>query len=175
MTTADIMTEGFGFMLVFGDLAWVPFTYTFQARFLVVQPDSLSLTAALAIAALGLAGFLVFRMSNLEKHHFRHKPDSWLAKRLQYINTESGSRLITSGWWGRARHINYFGDWVLSLAQCIAAGGVTSFLPYWFVIYFGILLVHRERRDEHKCRLKYGRDWDKYCSKVPYRIIPYIY
>jgi hypothetical protein len=26
----DITTDGFGFMLAFGDLAWVPFTYTLQ-------------------------------------------------------------------------------------------------------------------------------------------------
>lgn len=30
----DITTDGFGFMLAFGDLAWVPFVYTVQARYL---------------------------------------------------------------------------------------------------------------------------------------------
>ncbi len=29
----DIVHDGFGFMLLFGDLAWVPFTYTVQARY----------------------------------------------------------------------------------------------------------------------------------------------
>ena len=32
LTTMDITTDGFGFMLVFGDLCWVPFTYGIQAR-----------------------------------------------------------------------------------------------------------------------------------------------
>ena len=32
LTTMDITTDGFGFMLCFGDLAWVPFIYTLQAR-----------------------------------------------------------------------------------------------------------------------------------------------
>lgn len=27
----DITTDGFGFMLAFGDLSWVPFTYSLQA------------------------------------------------------------------------------------------------------------------------------------------------
>lgn len=31
LTTMDITTDGFGFMLAFGDLCWVPFTYTLQA------------------------------------------------------------------------------------------------------------------------------------------------
>ena len=34
LTTMDITTDGFGFMLAFGDLAWVPFTYSLQARYL---------------------------------------------------------------------------------------------------------------------------------------------
>ncbi len=32
LTTMDITTDGFGFMLCFGDMAWVPFIYTLQAR-----------------------------------------------------------------------------------------------------------------------------------------------
>lgn len=32
LTTMDITTDGFGFMLAFGDLAWVPFTYTTQGE-----------------------------------------------------------------------------------------------------------------------------------------------
>ena len=38
LTTMDITTDGFGFMLAFGDLAWVPFTYSLQARYLVEHP-----------------------------------------------------------------------------------------------------------------------------------------
>lgn len=30
LTTMDITTDGFGFMLTFGDLTWVPFVYTLQ-------------------------------------------------------------------------------------------------------------------------------------------------
>ena len=35
LTTMDITTDGFGFMLMFGDLAWVPFTYSIQGYYLV--------------------------------------------------------------------------------------------------------------------------------------------
>ena len=48
----DIVHDGFGFMLVFGDLAWVPFTYGLQAAFLVVHPQALSSLGAAAIIAL---------------------------------------------------------------------------------------------------------------------------
>ena len=39
LTTMDITSDGFGFMLAFGDLAWVPFTYSLQARVLVDHPQ----------------------------------------------------------------------------------------------------------------------------------------
>ena len=39
LTTMDITTEGFGFMLVFGDLTWVPFVYTIQTRYLLDSPQ----------------------------------------------------------------------------------------------------------------------------------------
>ena len=53
--------------------------------------------------------------------------------------------------------------------------GLSAVVPYFYCIYFASLLIHRERRDEKCCRAKYGRDWDKYCGIVKYRIIPGIY
>ena len=32
MTTMDIIHDGFGFMLAFGDLVWVPFIYSFSLK-----------------------------------------------------------------------------------------------------------------------------------------------
>lgn len=53
--------------------------------------------------------------------------------------------------------------------------GFSHLLPYFYIIYFTILLIHREDRDERQCRAKYGLAWDTYCRRVPYRIFPYIY
>lgn len=52
LTTMDLMHDGFGFMLAFGDLVWVPFTYTLQAYYLVNHPNPLSLFALAAILTL---------------------------------------------------------------------------------------------------------------------------
>lgn len=38
LTTMDITSDGLGFMLTFGNLTWVPFTYSLQARYLVDFP-----------------------------------------------------------------------------------------------------------------------------------------
>ncbi|KAK9861385.1 hypothetical protein WJX84_004547 [Apatococcus fuscideae] len=39
LTTMDITTEGFGFMLAFGDLVWVPFTYCLQPLYILHHPQ----------------------------------------------------------------------------------------------------------------------------------------
>ena len=54
------------------------------------------------------------------------------------------------------------------------AGFVTP-ITYFYPLYFAVLLVHRERRDEHKCAAKYGPAWEKYRAAVPYHIVPYVY
>lgn len=54
LTTMDITTDGFGFMLAFGDLAWVPFTYSLQARYLSVHPVILGPVYLVAIVAIQL-------------------------------------------------------------------------------------------------------------------------
>merc|ERR1719460_2746844 len=64
LSTMDITTDGFGYMLAFGDLAWVPFTYGLQARYLVDHDPGLSVPALGLIAAIGAGGYAVFRGSN---------------------------------------------------------------------------------------------------------------
>ena len=174
LSTMDITTDGFGWMLAFGDLCWVPFTYTLQARYLVDHPTHLSPAGIALILALKLVGFYVFRTSNNEKNSFRTEPTSAFTRHARYLLTASGSRLLLSGWWGRSRHPNYFGDLCMSLAWSLTCG-FSHPIAYFYPIYFTVLLVHRQMRDDDKCRQKYGKDWDTYCAQVPYRIIPYVY
>lgn len=42
LSTPDITTEGFGFMLVFGDLVWVPFVFSLHTRFLAENTYKIS-------------------------------------------------------------------------------------------------------------------------------------
>ena len=35
---------------------------------------------------------------------------------------QTGSRLLTGGWWGWSRHMNYFGDWLLALGMSLPTG-----------------------------------------------------
>ena len=74
LTTIDITTDGFGFMLAVGDLAWLPFMYSLQARFLVDFPQALSVPYACFCAAVALGGFVVFRLANSQKDAFKTDP-----------------------------------------------------------------------------------------------------
>jgi protein-S-isoprenylcysteine O-methyltransferase Ste14 len=175
LTTWDIKHENFGWMLCWGDLVWVPFTYTIQAYYLSRHPFDLPWWATVGIVLLNLIGYVIFRGTNLQKHQFRKDPTRLVwGKPPAYIRTATGSLLLTSGFWGKARHLNYFGDLLMGLAWCLPTGLHTP-LTYFYIVYFTILLVHRERRDHDMCAVRYGDDWRRYCEKVPYRIVPGVY
>ena len=175
LTTMDIAHERFGFMLAFGDLAWVPYMYTLQALYLVHDPVELPAWAAALIFALHLTGYGIFRAANNQKHRFRTDPGARIwGKEPQFIATDQGSRLLVSGFWGWSRHFNYVGDILMAVAWSLPTLFRTP-LTYFYPVYFTILLIHRERRDDRLCGLKYGRDWERYRRRVPWRIVPGIY
>lgn len=199
ITTIDITTDGFGFMLAFGDLVWVPFIYSLQARYLAVYPVHLGIAGILGILAVQGLGYYLFRSANNEKNLFRKNPDDPKVAHLKYMDTASGSKLLVSGWWSIARHINYLGDWIMAWSYCLPTG-ISGYLiqrssatgsgtvvvqgeakgwgipiTYFYLFYFTVLLVHREIRDEDKCKRKYGNDWEKYKKLVPWRILPGVY
>lgn len=76
LTTMDITTDGFGFMLSVGDLTWVPFTYTLQARYLAFHPVYLGVAGTVGILAFNGLGYYIFRVANLEKNNFRNGKDT---------------------------------------------------------------------------------------------------
>ena len=62
----------------------------------------------------------------------------------------------------------------LALAWTLPAG-VSRAVPFAYVVFLTVLLVDRAGRDDRRCRAKYGADWDRYCERVPFKIIPYLY
>ncbi|KAM6278803.1 delta(14)-sterol reductase LBR isoform 1-T1 [Porphyrio hochstetteri] len=174
LTTMDITRDGFGFMLAFGDLVWVPFVYSLQAFYLVGHPTAISWPMAVAITILNCIGYYIFRSANSQKNSFRRNPADPRLAHLKVIPTATGKGLLVTGWWGFVRHPNYLGDIIMALAWSLPCG-FNHILPYFYVIYFICLLVHREARDEHHCKQRYGLAWERYCQRVPYRIFPYIY
>ncbi|KAK2879978.1 hypothetical protein FQN49_000704 [Arthroderma sp. PD_2] len=208
LTMMDTTTDGLGFMLTFGDIVWVPFLYSTQCRYLSVYPVHLGWMGVAAVSAVFALGLYIFRASNTQKDVFRTRPNDPSVAGLSYIKTKRGTNLLTAGWWGTSRHINYFGDWLqaspfswptgLAGYMILPAGSVAAAshtfkmldgrevvqgeakgwgigFTYFYVLYFAILLMHRERRDDGACLKKYGEDWNKYKSIVKWRILPWVY
>ena len=176
LTTMDIKHENFGYMLAFGDLVWVPMTYTLQAWYCMFYAPDVPWWAAVLLVLMNVVGLGIFRTVNNQKDHFRRNPEGaviW-GKKAEYLETQHGNKLLVSGFWGWSRHFNYVGDLLMAWSWSLACG-FGSLLPYFYPIYFTILLVHRERRDHHFCAQKYGPSWDKYCKRVPWRILPFVY
>lgn len=181
LNTIDIHHDHFGWMLAWGDSVWLPYMYTLQGLYLVINPVSLSWPYALFVLALGLTGFWIFVSANNQKDRFRKKDGRIFirGKPAQFIPCEyyaadgqkRHAKLLTSGWWGIARHMNYTGDLALSLAYCLACGTAHLF-PYFYFIFISMLLIHRCLRDEDRCLRKYGVNWQMYCSHTRYRLIP---
>ncbi len=171
LTTMDITTDGFGYMLAFGDMAWVPFMYSLQARYLATNDPGLSTAYYFKVLGLHIIGYILFRGANRQKDIFRQDPNNPEVAHLKTVPTTRGTRLLVSGYWGLARKINYTGDWLMALSWCLFCG-FGSAIPYFYVVYFTVLLVHRAGRDESSCQRKYGADWDLYKTKVPSLFLP---
>lgn len=175
LTMIDIIEENLGFMLWFAFLVWMPFNFTLQQQYVLAVGPALSTLAAAGLIVLNFAGYFVFRDSNLQKQRFRRDPSRPIWGRPpETMDTARGTKLLLSGWWGLARHTNYLGDLTMALSWCLACG-FGSLVPYFYFLYFAPLLLNRERRDNAMCRRKYGADWDRYCEKVPWRIVPFVY
>ncbi|XP_054626706.1 7-dehydrocholesterol reductase isoform X2 [Dunckerocampus dactyliophorus] len=184
LKTIDICHDHFGWYLGWGDCVWLPYLYTLQGLYLVYHPVHLSHPHALAVLLLGLVGYYIFRSTNHQKDLFRRTEGActiWGGKptyiECSYRSADGGvhrSKLLTSGFWGVARHFNYTGDLMGSLAYC-AACGFGHLLPYFYVVYMTVLLVHRCLRDEHRCSSKYDNDWRRYTDAVPHRLIPGVF
>jgi len=183
LRSLDIMHDRAGYYICWGCLVWVPGVYTFSTLYLVNHPNHLGWLTAGFLFAFGTLCILVNYFADRQRQIMRatggeckiwgKKPTFTTAA---YI-TESGEKkqniLLTSGWWGIARHFHYIPEILAALCWTLPAL-FTHVIPYFYLSFLIILLFNRAWRDDERCANKYGDDWNEYCSKVPYKIIPYI-
>jgi protein-S-isoprenylcysteine O-methyltransferase Ste14 len=53
--------------------------------------------------------------------------------------------------------------------------GVYKSISVSIIIFTYFVLLHRVYRDGKRCSERYGADWKRYCQKVPYCLVPYVY
>ncbi|KAJ0892011.1 putative delta(14)-sterol reductase [Helianthus annuus] len=118
-STWDIIAERLGFMLVFGDLVWIPFTFSIQGWWLLSNNVDLPTAAIVANCFVFLIGYLVFRGANKQKHDFKKNPKALIWGQPPKV---IAGKLLVSGYWGIARHCNYLGDLLLALSFSLPCG-----------------------------------------------------
>ncbi|KAL3773782.1 hypothetical protein ACHAW5_002990 [Stephanodiscus triporus] len=191
MRSIDIIVDRAGYEIQWGCLVWVPAVYSFHTRFLVQNPSGLSFYTALAIFVVSMAGVLLNYAADRERDVFRasggkclvwgSKPRYIVAK-YTVVDGRTGKRttktslLLASGFWGMARHFQYFFELTAAYSWCLLANPAKNgILVMFYALFLTLLLVDRAKRDTDKCRLKYGKYYDEYCDLVPYKIVPGIF
>ena len=191
MRSIDIIVDRAGYEIQWGCLVWVPAVYTFHTRFLVQYPSHLSFGVAAGLFVLSMAGVVLNYAADLERDVFRAtngqtkvwgKPPKFIRATYTVVDPKTGktsekkSLLLASGFWGMARHFQYFFELTAAWCWCLLANPLQNgMLPMIYCLFLTFLLVDRADRDSKKCHLKYGKYYDEYCQLVPYKILPGLY
>ncbi|GAB6020593.1 hypothetical protein CHUAL_003272 [Chamberlinius hualienensis] len=174
---------GFNICWVYG--TWVPIIHSYSAYYLVSHRTHLSIPQSLLFMIIGIiAANYKFKIDD-EKYKFREtdgvnckiwgKNANYVEVQYNSIEGPKPSRLLISGYWGIARHLNYTFELVCGLTWTLFSYKVGSYLALLYPMYLFVLLIQRTYRDETKCKDKYGEFWHKYCNIVKYRMVPYLF
>lgn len=72
---------------------------------------------------------------------------------------------------GLARKVHYTCDWFFAMSWGLITGFHSPF-PWFYPVFFTVMIIHRARRDIQRCRERYGEAWLEYERRVPYLFIP---
>lgn len=191
MRSIDIIVDRAGYEIQWGCLVWVPALYTLHSRFLVQNPSGLSFPVASGLFVVSLAGVVLNYLADRERDVFRAtngkslvwgKKPTFIEASYTVVDRETGesrekrSLLLASGFWGVARHFQYFFELTAAWSWCLLANpSRNGILPLSYAAFLTYLLVDRAERDSKKCHKKYGKYYEEYCQLVPYKILPGVY
>ena len=171
LSTWDVIAENFGFMLVWGDLVYVPYLYCLPGWWIAAETTPWPTWAWASLAAFATLSMVIFRTANWQKERYKRDREALIwGRKAEAV----GGRLLVSGWWGVGRKFNYTGEIGVYLAFSLCAG-FDSLWPHLLPLSLIILLAQRAARDDAKCRSKYGELWEQYCARVKFRMVPFIY
>lgn len=181
--TWDMFHENFGWMLNFWNISGVPFLYCFQSLYILRNQELVTFSYPKGLIVgnliLLLVAYYIFDTANCQKatikmttrrHLFPDLPWAVLDKPVKFLATPHGN-LLVDGWYAFARKMQYTGDILMALSWGLTCG-FSSLLPYFYVLFFTCMILHRQNRDEVRCSTKYGNYWKIYKSKVPNVFLP---
>jgi delta14-sterol reductase len=184
--TYDLFAEKTGFKLIWGCLVFYPFFYCVGMYGIVEAGASadISSTNSIIIILVFLSGWMLTRGANSQKFYWKVNPTykKVLFGLVQQVALPSSdNRILISGFWKLARHVNYFGEIIQSIAitiPCLLVSNSNFYkgIALLYPVYYIVLFTTRQIDDDEVCRNKYGKlVWDEYCKIVPFRIVPLIW
>ncbi|KAK9097748.1 hypothetical protein Syun_024793 [Stephania yunnanensis] len=145
------------------DRVWVPSIYTSPGMYLVNHPVHLGTQLALSILVAGILCIFINYDCDRQRQEFRRTNGKCIvwgkapSKIVASYQTSTGetktSLLLTSGWWGLARHFHYVPE-ILSAFFWTVPALFNHCFPYFYVVFVTILLMDRAKRDDDRCRTK---------------------
>lgn len=184
LRTMDIMHDRAGFCICWGCMVWLPSIYTSPTLYLVNHVNHLGTVLSLTLFVAGTVCIFINYLADRQRQYVRSKngdctiwkkkPEIIFANYKTEWGEEKQTLLLASGWWGISRHFHYLPE-ILAAFIWSAPALFNNYLPYFYLTFLLLLLIDRSYRQERRCALKYGKDWDKYCERVPFRLIPFIY
>jgi Delta24(24(1))-sterol reductase len=179
-------------MLIFWNLAGVPFSYCHCTLYFANHLDTSSdwsipamRTPALIILFTSyLFVYWIWDTTGSQKNRFRAQERGKFVPRKTFpqlplqtlqnpriITTKNGDTILVDGWYGYARKIHYTCDVYFALSWGVVTGFDSPF-PWFYPVFFTVMILHRARRDIQRCRAKYGESWTEYEKLVPYLFVP---
>ena len=175
--TYDFFAERLGFKLGWGCLLFYPYFYGVGLWSVADLPNPHAPVAMLVVAAiLFFLGWSLARGANMQKYTFKRDPTAkFLGLITPEVMSDGEHKLLASGFWGVARHVNYLGEFLMAIGLTLALGYPSHLAPWLYPLYYVALLVPRQIDDDRRCAQKYKALWSEYVKRVPYRIVPGVY
>jgi len=175
--TYDLFAEKTGGKLFWGCFVFYPYFYCIGGwAILESRRGDISIIQSVMCLVLFLVGWILTRGSNMQKYYFKTEPSKKYFLFVIEQRTIPNSKILVGGFWAYSRHLNYLGEIVQALATSVPGFLVSgSWVPFLYPLYYVLLFIPRQIDDEVVCKAKYGKAWIEYTTKVPYRIVPYLY
>ena len=180
--TYDVIHESLGFKMFWGGLIVYGWLYIMPLWGLAAHPDPgfegfWRYVWLIGVPAIFLLGWCLTRGANMQKYTFKRWPDRKFLGFMEPQYIQAGDRkILCSGFWGRARHLNYMGEWCFGLSIALIFGHFANLWSWTYFVCILALFTYRQHDDDKHCAEKYGPEkWAEYQERVKYRIIPGIY
>ena len=174
--TYDLFAERVGFKLGWGCIIFYPYFYSISLWTTVQLPNPQTPGWLLSIyVIIFFTGWMLARGANMQKYYFKKYPERPFLGIKPQILTDGNKTILVNGFWGASRHINYLGEILMASGIILCTGYPSLIWPWLYPLYYVVLLFTRQNADDKRCALKYGKLWNSYTEKVPYKIIPFVY